>query len=109
MTKMSKAAMPPIQPHISDEDRKHPQFKDYLIYRAVCSSQLITASSFRDWLHGKLFAQVWDDWVKHPLYPAFLDWMHYLMKEWYPKFSLEKLGRKYDYLDQQIEFWYTPK
>lgn len=32
--------------------------------------------------------------------------MDYLMKEWYPKYSMEKFNKPYEYLDAQIEYGY---
>lgn len=47
---MSKACLPPRQPYISEEERKHPRFNEYMRYRNGMSMQLVQACSFKNWL-----------------------------------------------------------
>lgn len=72
---MSAAALPPIQPHISDADRAHPLFAEYRQHRSFCDRQMIDAPRFSDWLYQREQGQMRDHWAKHPSYPDFLQWM----------------------------------
>ena len=72
---ISKAALPPIQPHISAADRAHPRFPEYANYRAGMSRLLVEASSFKDWLRGQERAAEMVQWENHPQLRAFQIWM----------------------------------
>lgn len=72
---MSAAALPPIQPRISDADRANPLFPEYQRHRSFCDRQMIDAPRFTDWLRQREQGQVRDDWARHPRYPEFLAWM----------------------------------
>ncbi len=71
---ISKAALPPIQPYISEKDKTHPLFKLYEQHRSSCSSLLIEASSFEGWLYQYERNLASDAAAKRPEYPAFLAW-----------------------------------
>lgn len=73
---MSTAALPPIQPPISDADRAHPLFPIYQTYRNAMANQLVKASAFRDWLFQYEQKLEHDKASAHPLYPAFVAWMN---------------------------------
>ena len=72
---MSKAALPPIQPRISDKDRLHPLFNLYQQYRSSCSMNLIEANSFDNWLYQYNQNQVRDNAANDSQYPDFMKWM----------------------------------
>lgn len=75
MTNMSAAALPPRQPSISEQDRKHPRFGEYQHYRASMSRLLVEASAFGDWISQGEFEKLCDSWVAHPRYKEFMKWM----------------------------------
>lgn len=47
---ISAAALPPIQPSISDAEKRHPRFNEYMAHRSAMSALLVTALSFDGWL-----------------------------------------------------------
>jgi hypothetical protein len=49
MVTISKAALPPIQPHISEADRNNPLFPQYQLYRSAMNVLLVEAMSFASW------------------------------------------------------------
>lgn len=73
MTEMSPAAEPPRQPPISEADKKHPRFAEYMIYRGAMIRQLVEASSFPDWLRQA--ERDTGELMLDPRYPEFLQWM----------------------------------
>lgn len=75
MTTMSKACLPPIQPHISDKDRAHPLFATYMQHRIFCSNSLIQASSFQDWLFQRQRDASMKAWEQHPRFTEWQRWM----------------------------------
>lgn len=75
MTTMSKAALAPIQPTISDKDRAHPLFPKYAIYRAGMSNKLLEADSFQGWLFQREQQASHDAITKHSRFPEFQRWM----------------------------------
>lgn len=72
---MSKAALPPRQPAITDRDRAHPLFPLYQQHRSACSRLLVEASAFRDWLFQYERELQNNACAKHARFPDFLDWM----------------------------------
>lgn len=40
----------PVHGKIDADDRKHPQYSQYLCYRAAMSAQLVRCPAFKDWL-----------------------------------------------------------
>lgn len=72
---MSKAALPPRYIPISEEDRNHPRFNEYMVWRGNMSRLMVEASSFADWLYQKEFQEKCDNWCNHPKYNEFLNWM----------------------------------
>lgn len=72
---ISAAALPPIQPHISEQDRKHHRFGAYQDYRSGMCRLLVEADSFKDWLNKSDFNDMCDSWVAHPRYKEFMKWM----------------------------------
>lgn len=72
---MSKAAIAPRQPIITEADRKHPLFPIYNEYRAGCSRMLVQASHFKDWLSQYERELVNAKAASDPRYSKFLDWM----------------------------------
>lgn len=72
---MSKAALPPIQPHVSDADRAHYLFPVYQAYRNAMSVRLVEADSFATWLASRESEAIAAQWHRHAAYPAFLAWM----------------------------------
>jgi hypothetical protein len=48
--KMSNACTPPIQPEVTNDERQHPRYSEYLRYRAAISAQLVTCTTFSRWL-----------------------------------------------------------
>lgn len=72
---ISAAALPPRQPLIHDEDRKHPRFGEYMSYRAAMSCRLVEADSFKSWLSAIEAEAYRQTWVAHPQYADFLRWM----------------------------------
>ena len=75
MTAMSAAALPPAQPIITAQDRAHPEFPKYAAYRSAMSAQLVEASSFQDWLRQCERDAHDQEWLEHPRYPEFKEWM----------------------------------
>lgn len=76
MTSISPAAMPPIQPALTDMDRAHPLFPLYQQHRTFCSNNLIEASAFSDWLYQYNRTLESDNAVNDPRYPEFREWMN---------------------------------
>lgn len=72
---MSKAALPPRQPPISDRDRAHPLFPEYQRHRSSAAINLIEASSFQDWLYQRERNAADAAAADHPDFPAFQAWM----------------------------------
>lgn len=72
---MHAAALPPIQPTITDADRAHARFPEYQVYRSFCSTALIEASAFKDWLRQSERQESDARLVQSPSYPEFLAWM----------------------------------
>ena len=72
---MSAAALPPIHGTVTAADRQHPRYPQYAQHRAFCSTNLIEAPSFKDWLSQMESWAERDAWAAHPQYPAFLTWM----------------------------------
>jgi hypothetical protein len=72
---MSKAALAPRQPVITDRDRAHPLFPIYSQHRSACARLLVDASSFRDWLYQYESELQRCNAATHPRYPVFLEWM----------------------------------
>ena len=72
---ISAACLPPRQPHISDQDRKHPLFPTYQRYRASMTAQLVEASGFRDWLGGYERDLEARRFQADPRFPEFMAWM----------------------------------
>ena len=75
MSSISKAALPPIQPTVSERDKAHPLYPQYSAYRASMSNKLVQADSFNDWL-GHRDRHASDDTHRaHAQYPEFQAWM----------------------------------
>jgi|ERR1019366_2515199 hypothetical protein len=74
---ISPACSPPIQPHISDADRSHLFFAEYMRYRSSMSRLLVEADSFSDWLYQHQSQKIRDNATKHQRYPEFLGWMRH--------------------------------
>ena len=55
---MSSACTAPVQPHVSDDERKDPLFNEYQRYRNAMSSQLVSCPSFSSWKHQRA------EWLK---------------------------------------------
>lgn len=72
---MSKAAIAPVQPHISDTVRAHPLFPLYRQHRSSMTMLLVQCASFEDWLYGYEDELRRANEAKHPRYPDFLAWM----------------------------------
>lgn len=85
---MSRAALPPIQPHISEADRAHPRFAEYKSYRSSCDRLMIDADSFPQWLRGQEQQLLLEKWAAHPQYPTFLSWMRETKAGARPKFGV---------------------
>lgn len=51
---MSKAALPPINAPISERDRQHPRFLEYMRYRNGMIRLMVNCGSFESWLRGTL-------------------------------------------------------
>jgi hypothetical protein len=47
---ISSACIPPTHATISDGDRAHPRFNEYLSYRSAMTCQLVRCDSFESWL-----------------------------------------------------------
>lgn len=75
MYTMSPAAIAPIAPHVSEQDRKHQRFADYEFYRQGCRKLLIAADSFRDWLRHQRDEEIRNQAAADPEYIHFLNWM----------------------------------
>lgn len=75
MTTMSKAALPPIQPSVSERDRLHPLFPTYDAYRAGMSCKLLEADSFSGWLFQRERNAAQAAIAEHHLFPEFQRWM----------------------------------
>lgn len=72
---MSKAAIAPRQPHVSQAEREHPLFNLYQQHRTSCANQLVEASAFADWLYQYERNLEGTSATKHADYPAFMAWM----------------------------------
>lgn len=72
---MSKAALPPIQPRISEEDRKHSLFSEYERWRASMSMQLVRADAFPDWLRQRAHKEEADRILAHPRWKEWVVWL----------------------------------
>lgn len=75
MTAISPAALPPVQPLISEAQRKHAMFNDYMNYRANMSRLLLQADSFSEWLAQSTDQADRNNAALHPRYQEFLQWM----------------------------------
>lgn len=49
---ISPACLPPIQPPVPEDAKRHPRFQEYLRYRAGLAALLVEAASFYLWLHN---------------------------------------------------------
>jgi hypothetical protein len=47
---ISSACTPPVQPLCNEAEEHHPRFRDYCVYRAALTRQLVTAAPFARWL-----------------------------------------------------------
>lgn len=72
---ISKAALPPRQPRIVEQDRKHPLFQKYYVYRSAMSIKLVEADSFKDWLNKRNRELAHREIAKHPRMKEFQEWM----------------------------------
>lgn len=72
---MSAAALPPIHGAILPENRDHPSFPAYQVYRSGCVRQMVEAIGFWDWLAATARSKVEQIAREHPQYPAFKAWM----------------------------------
>jgi hypothetical protein len=73
---MSKAALPPRQPHHTKADAEHPLFPLWRQHVSSCNRLLIQASDFRDWKTCYERELVNSNAASDPRYPRFLDWMN---------------------------------
>jgi len=72
---MSKAAIAPRQPLITEANRKHPLFPLYQQHLTFCNVNLIEASRFGDWLYQYERNLIDAAATRHAEYPAFMAWM----------------------------------
>jgi hypothetical protein len=75
MTQMSRAAIAPRQPSISNQDRQHPLFRLYQQHRSAMSLLLVEASEFQDWLFQYKQNLQSQKFTADARYPEFLAWM----------------------------------
>lgn len=76
MLNMSKAAIAPNLPYITEKDRSHPSFSKYETYRQSRIQLGINCQSFSQWLNSTAIEEYRDEWANHPRYPEFQKWMH---------------------------------
>lgn len=72
---MSAAALPPIQPPISEKDRQHPLFGEYQNHRASMSRLLVQADSFSSWLYQRGLSAESARICAHPAHPKYVIWL----------------------------------
>jgi hypothetical protein len=72
---MSKAALPPRNPVVTDQHRAHPLYALYRQHLASCRINLIEASQFDNWLYQYEIQIENDKAAADPQYPAFMRWM----------------------------------
>ena len=72
---MSKAAIAPRQPSVTDEQRKHPLFPAYMAYRSAMSTQLVQADRFETWLRLRERDLRDQELQQHPRFKEFHRWM----------------------------------
>ena len=75
MTAISRAALPPTQPHVTEAQRLHPRFQEYQQYRSAMSALLVEAPSFYDWLRSSEVQKRDALLEAHPRFNEFQGWM----------------------------------
>lgn len=72
---MSKAALPPQQPAIREQDRSHPLFNEYSRWRSSLACQLVRADSFADWLNHRQSMLNGEKVRNHPRHAEYVVWL----------------------------------
>jgi hypothetical protein len=72
---MSRAAMQPLLPPISPEDRNHPLFPSYMRQRENMAANNTELRTFKAWRLQQEAYQATMQAREHPQYPEFLQWM----------------------------------
>lgn len=72
---MSRSALPPQQPPISEQDRSHPLFPIYHQHRSACQRLLVQADTFSNWLYQYERNLDRCNAASDPRYSSFLEWM----------------------------------
>ncbi len=72
---MSRAALPPRSPLVTEAIRSHRLYPEYEKHLRSCRVNLIQASEFKDWLSQREHQESSDYAATHPLYPDFIKWM----------------------------------
>ena len=49
--KLREGCESPVHGKVTNDDRSHPRYGQYMKYRAAMSAQLVRCPSFRDWLN----------------------------------------------------------